>query len=147
MNLTHPDGLAYMIYTSGSTGKPKGVMLPHRALRAFLAWRIAKIGLTPESRNVEHPSFSFDASLDDLLCPLAAGGCVHILAEELRKDMDGIYNYLKEQRITGLSLSTALGMTMLGQFSDLPVKYIMMGGEKMLPFPKTPVSMFVIPRR
>ena len=140
VNLTHPDGLAYMIYTSGSTGKPKGVMLPHRALRAFLAWRIAKIGLTPESRNVEHPSFSFDASLDDLLCPLAAGGCVHILAEELRKDMDGIYNYLKEQRITGLSLSTALGMTMLGQFSDLPVKYIMMGGEKMLPFPKTPVK-------
>lgn len=140
INLTHPDRLAYMIYTSGSTGKPKGVMLPHRALRAYLAWRIAKIGITPESRHAEHPSFSFDASLDDLLCPLAAGGCVHILAEELRKDMDGIYNYLKEQRITGLTLSTALGMTLLGQFSDLPVKFIMMGGEKMLPFPKTPIK-------
>ena len=140
VNLTHPDGLAYMIYTSGSTGKPKGVMLPHRALRAYLAWRIAKIGITPESRHAEHASFSFDASLDDLLCPLAAGGCVHILAEELRKDMDGIYNYLKEQRITGLTLSTALGMTLLGQFSDLPVKYMMMGGEKMLPFPKTPIK-------
>ena len=140
INLTHPDRLAYMIYTSGSTGKPKGVMLPHRALRAYLAWRIAKIGITPESRHAEHPSFSFDASLDDLLCPLAAGGCAHILAEELRKDMDGIYNYLKEQRITGLTLSTALGMTLLGQFSDLPVKFIMMGGEKMLPFPKTPIK-------
>lgn len=140
VNLTHPDGLAYMIYTSGSTGKPKGVMLPHRALRAYLAWRIAKIGITPESRHAEHPSFSFDASLDDLLCPLAAGGCVHILPEELRKDMDGIYNYLKEQRITGLTLSTALGMTLLGQYSDLPVKFMMMGGEKMLPFPKTPIK-------
>lgn len=140
VNLTHPDGLAYMIYTSGSTGKPKGVMLPHRALRAYLAWRIAKIGIMPESRNIEHPSFSFDASLDDLLCPLAAGGRVYILPEELRKDMDGIYQYLKDNRITGMTLSTALGMTMLNQYSDLPVKYIMMGGEKMLPFPKTPVK-------
>ena len=140
VNLTHPEGLAYMIYTSGSTGKPKGVMLPHRALRAYLAWRIAKIGITPESRHIEHPSFSFDASLDDLLCPLAAGGRVYILPEELRKDMDGIYQYLKDNRITGMTLSTALGMTMLNQYSDLPVKYIMMGGEKMLPFPKTPIK-------
>jgi amino acid adenylation domain-containing protein/non-ribosomal peptide synthase protein (TIGR01720 family) len=139
VNLTHPDGLAYMIYTSGSTGKPKGVMIPHRGLRAYLAWRIAKIGITAESRHVAHPSFSFDASLDDLLCPLAAGACVHILPEELRKDMDGIYNYIKEQRITGLSLSTALGMTLLGTFPDLPVEFMMMGGEKMLPIAKTKV--------
>ena len=139
VNLTHPDGLAYMIYTSGSTGKPKGVMIPHRGLRAFLAWRIAKIGITAESRHVAHPSFSFDASLDDLLCPLAAGACVHILPEELRKDMDGIYNYIKEQHITGLSLSTALGMTLLGTFPDLPVEFMMMGGEKMLPIAKTKV--------
>lgn len=140
VNLSTPDGLAYMIYTSGSTGRPKGVMLPHRALRAYLAWRIAKIGITPESRHLEHASFSFDASLDDLLCPLAAGGCLYILPEELRKDMDGIYQYIKDHRITGLTLSTALGMTMLNQYSDLPVKYIMMGGEKMLPFPKTPIK-------
>ena len=139
VNLTHPDGLAYMIYTSGSTGKPKGVMIPHRGLRAYLAWRIAKIGITTESRHVAHPSFSFDASLDDLLCPLAAGACVHILPEELRKDMDGIYNYIKEQHITGLSLSTALGMTLLGTFPDLPVEFMMMGGEKMLPIAKTKV--------
>ena len=140
VNLSHPDGLAYMIYTSGSTGKPKGVMLPHRALRAFLAWRIGKIGLTTESRNAEHASFSFDASLDDLLCPLAAGGRLYIVPEELRKDMDGLYDYLKEHRITGMTLSTALGMTLLGQYSNLPLKYLMMGGEKMLPFPKTSIK-------
>ncbi len=140
VNRTHPDGLAYMIYTSGSTGKPKGVMLPHRALRAYLAWHIAKIGITPESRHAEHASFSFDASLDDLLCPLAGGGRLYILSEELRKDIDGIYNYLKQHRITSMTLSTAMGMTLLGQFPDLPLNYLMMGGEKMLPFPKTHVK-------
>lgn len=134
------DGLAYMIYTSGSTGKPKGVMLPHSALRAYLAWRIAEIGITPASRHAQHASFSFDASLDDLLCPLAAGGSVYILPESLRKDMDGIRQYLKANEITGLTLSTALGMALLGQFDDLPIKFLMMGGEKMLPFRKTPVK-------
>ena len=140
VNNTQMDGLAYMIYTSGSTGKPKGVMLPHRALRAFLAWRIAEIGITPASRHAQHASFSFDASLDDLLCPLAAGGSVYILPESLRKDMDGIRQYLKSNEITGMTLSTALGMALLGQFNDLPVKFLMMGGEKMLPFQKTPIK-------
>lgn len=142
VNHSNPEGLAYMIYTSGSTGKPKGVMLPHRALRAYLAWRIEELGFNESSRNIEHPSFSFDASLDDLLCPLAAGGQVHILPEALRKDLDGISQYIRENQINGLTLSTALGMAMLNQFSDLPLKYMMMGGEKMLPFPKTAVRVY-----
>lgn len=140
VNLATPEGLAYMIYTSGSTGKPKGVMQPHRALRAFIAWRIAKLGLNAESRNAEHASFSFDASLDDLLCTVAAGGRLYILPEDLRKDMDGICHYIVENRITGMTLSTALGMTMLDQYPDIPLNYIMMGGEKMLPFRKTQVK-------
>ena len=142
VNNSKPEGLAYMIYTSGSTGKPKGVMLPHRALRAYLSWRISEIGLSKESRNVEHASFSFDASLDDLLCPLAAGGQVHLLPEELRKDLDGISQYIRNNNINGMTLSTALGMALLNQFSDLPLNYMMMGGEKLLPFPKTAVKIF-----
>lgn len=142
VNLSKPDGVAYMIYTSGSTGKPKGVMLPHIALRTFLAWRIDELGFNSSSRNAEHASFSFDASLDDLLCPLAAGGQVHILPEELRKDLDGISQYVRANQITGMTLSTALGMALLNQFSDLPLKYMMMGGEKLLPFPKTAVRVY-----
>ena len=140
VNNAHPDGLAYMIYTSGSTGTPKGVMLPHRALRAFLAWRIAEIGINSSSRHAQHASFSFDASLDDLLCPLAAGGSVHIMPESLRKDIEGIRLFIKTNGITGMTLSTALGMALLGQYNDLPVKFLMMGGEKMLPFQKTDIK-------
>ena len=134
-----PNGLAYMIYTSGSTGKPKGVMLPHRALRAYLAWRIHDISLNSSSVNAQHASFSFDASLDDLLCPLAAGGQVHILSEDLRKDLDGMVNYFNQHHVTGMTLSTQLGMAFINQL-ELPLKYLMMGGEKMLPFRKTNVK-------
>ena len=140
INLTKPEGRAYMIFTSGSTGKPKGVVVSHHALGAFLAWRISEIGITPESRHAQHASFSFDASLDDLLCPIAAGGSVYIMNDELRKDLDGMYDYFQENKITGLTLSTAIGMAMLWKYSDLPVRFLMMGGEKMLHFPKTDVK-------
>ena len=116
VNESAPDHLAYMIYTSGSTGKPKGVMQPHSSLRAFLAWRIHDLKFTPESRNAQHASFSFDASLDDLLCPLAAGGSVYIMPEEIRKDVNAMCQYLFDNGITGMTLSTQLGMTMLGLF-------------------------------
>lgn len=140
INKAKPSGLAYMIYTSGSTGKPKGVMQSHRSLNAFVAWRMHDIGINAESRNLQHPSFSFDASLDDLVCPLAAGGSVYILSETLRKDMDGMYNYIKEKSITGLTLSTQMGMAMLNAYGDMSLDYIMMGGEKLLPFEKTPIK-------
>lgn len=140
VNASKPENLAYMIYTSGSTGKPKGVMQPHSSLRAYLAWRISEMQLTPDSRNAQHASFSFDASLDDLLCPLAAGGAVYIMPEEIRKDVNAMYQYLADNKITGMTLSTQLGMTMLGLFNNLPIRYLMMGGEKMLPSQKTPVT-------
>ena len=140
IDLSEPNRLAYMIYTSGSTGLPKGVMLPHLALRAFLSWRIAKIGITPESRHAEHASFSFDASLDDLLCPLAAGGQVHIFSETMRRDMDGMAKYVEKHGITGMTLSTQMGMALVNQY-ELPLQYLMMGGEKMLPMRKTSVKL------
>ena len=60
--------------------------------------------------------------------------------DELRKDLDGMYDYFQENKITGLTLSTAIGMAMLWKYSDLPVRFLMMGGEKMLHFPKTDVK-------
>lgn len=140
VNLSSTAGLAYMIYTSGSTGKPKGVMQSHRSLRAFCAWRIDQLNITSESKNAQHASFSFDASLDDLLCPLAAGGEVHILSDKLRLDMEGMRNYFKANGITGLTMSTQMGMAMLNAYNDLPLNYLMMGGEKLLPFQKTPIK-------
>ena len=139
VNRTKPEGLAYMIYTSGSTGKPKGVMQTHRALSAFLAWRRELLHIDGNSRHAQHASFSFDASLDDLLCPLAFGGSVHILGDELRKDLAGMNRYFLEKHITGLTMSTQIGMAMIEQFPDLPLQFLMMGGEKMLPFRRTSI--------
>ena len=135
------ENLAYMIYTSGSTGKPKGVMISHRALRACLAWNCKEFDLKPGKRNVNHPSFSFDASTFDLFYPLAAGAEVHVFDESIRKDMDAMANYIRENKITGMTMSTALGMTLLNQF-DLPIEYIMLGGEKFMPVKKSSARLY-----
>ena len=134
INYSEPNGYAYMIYTSGSTGKPKGVIQPHKSLRAFIAWRCDVLGIDENAIHAQYPSFAFDASLDDLVCPIAGGGSVHILSDALRRDMDGMYKYIKENHIKGFTLPTQMGMAMLSQYGgDLPCEFLMMGGEKMLP--------------
>ena len=137
VNRTTPEGLAYMIYTSGSTGKPKGVMQPHRSLRAFLAWTRELLKIREGSRHGQYSSFSFDASLVDLLCPIAFGGTVYILGDDLRKDMNEMVRYFREEAINGLTMPTQMGMVLLEQFPDLPLEYMLMGGEKLLPVRKT----------
>ena len=137
-----PGDPAYMIYTSGSTGKPKGVVILNRSLTAGLAWRFREYGITENDRNVCHPSFSFDASVDDLFAPLAAGGELHILSEQQRKDLDLIYDYLNEHRITGMTASTQIGMSLINAHPDLGLRYMVLGGEKLLPFAKTNIRVF-----
>lgn len=130
VNNAQPSALAYMIYTSGTTGMPKGVMIEHKNLRAFLQFRIDLLQLTQEDRCAQHASFSFDASLDDLLPPLVKGAQVHILSSELRQDIKGMNDYFMKAQITGLTMSTQLGIEMLSHFR-LSLRYLMLGGSKM----------------
>ena len=142
VNLAHESLPAYMIYTSGSTGKPKGVVILHHSLTASIAWRTPIFGFDHNSRNAAHPSFSFDASVEDLFAPLANGGEVHILSEEIRMDLDMIYDYLKANGITGMSMSTQIGMSLVNAHPDLDMQYIVVGGEKLLPCAKTRVKIY-----
>ena len=136
-----PDDHAYMIYTSGSTGKPKGVVVDEKSVRACAEWNTVAFGLCPGKSNLHHPSFSFDASTFDLYYPLCAGATVHVLSEPLRKDLDGMARYIKDNGITGMTMSTALGMVLLNQY-DLGLEYIMLGGEKFMPVKKTDTKLF-----
>ncbi len=142
INRATPSHRAYMIYTSGSTGKPKGVVQSHRSLCAYIMWGQKIFGVGPDSINIVHPSFSFDASLDDLIRPLFAGGEIHILSDELRKDMTGMRKYISEHHVNGLSMSTQIGMAMVNQYPDLNLRYMIMGGEKMLPCARTGIRLF-----
>ena len=140
INNSHPNSLAYMIYTSGSTGKPKGVMMEHKGLCALMKWLVPLEELKPGEKCAEHASFSFDASLFDLYPPLTCGAEVHILSSELRLDTEGMCKYFREKHITGMTMSTQMGMEMVNGF-ELPLRYMVMGGEKMNQLRKTSVKL------
>ena len=141
LNLATPERRCYMIYTSGSTGKPKGVVISQASVTAYLAWLIPTFHYGPGKRNIHHPSFSFDASTQDIFLPIATGSETHILSEELRKDLEGMARYIKEHEIYGCTMSTAIGMTLLNTY-DTGLHYIMLGGEKFMPVKKTSTILF-----
>lgn len=128
--LATPDSLAYMIYTSGSTGKPKGAMLHQRGLLNFTLSIAHTEELTAADRIASHRSFSFDAHIGDLYPVLAKGGSLHIMPSEIRKDLDAIYSFLVDNKITGWGCTTSLMMLMLNNY-DMPVRFVTAGGEKL----------------
>ena len=131
IDLSHPDGLAYMIYTSGSTGKPKGAMLHQAGLRNFIAVVIDMEQLTAADRVSGHRSFSFDAHIEDMYPVLTLGGSFHIMPTEIRKDLGAIRQFLFDHQITGGGYSTAMTCLLLNTFDDLPIRFTTGGGEKM----------------
>ncbi|MFD8793502.1 non-ribosomal peptide synthetase [Streptomyces vinaceus] len=78
-----PHDLAYTIFTSGSTGRPKAVGVEHHALGAHTAAARELFGITAEDRVLAFASFSFDASLEQVLPALGAGASVVVRPDEV----------------------------------------------------------------
>ncbi|GAA1930721.1 hypothetical protein GCM10009716_42690 [Streptomyces sodiiphilus] len=77
-----PRDLAYIIFTSGSTGRPKAVGVEHGALASHVAAARDRFQVTAADRVLAFSSFSFDASLDQLLPALTCGATVVVRPDE-----------------------------------------------------------------
>lgn len=79
-NIT-PQDLLYVVLTSGSTGKPKGVMVPHQAFCSMAIPFIQASGLGSGTRAFSFSAYAWDVSVQDILVPLLAGGCICVPSE------------------------------------------------------------------
>jgi len=110
--LTHtptvvPSQAAYMIYTSGSTGQPKGVVVSHgSAVNLMNAYAEGPFPRPDHDRRrvALTASFTFDASVEDLLMMLA-GDELHVIDTATRADASALVEYLDSQRIDVVNMT------------------------------------------
>ncbi|KAL4782892.1 hypothetical protein BJX76DRAFT_358524 [Aspergillus varians] len=89
------DSAAVVIYTSGSTGVPKGVVLTHGSICTSIGSHGSKLKMGTATRALQYSAYVFDLSLLDILSTLSFGGCVCVVSEEDRVDINGLTNKME----------------------------------------------------
>ena len=122
------ENLAYVIYTSGSTGRPKGVEVAHFGLSNLIKASITTFSLSAQSRVLQFASFSFDASVWEVMMAIGSGAALYLPNKEQRLPGDLFLQYLDEVGITHVLLPpTTLAVFPPTTLSKL--KYLIVGGE------------------
>ncbi|KAF5719487.1 non-ribosomal peptide synthetase [Fusarium mundagurra] len=84
---------AYIIFTSGTTGKPKGTIIDHSAFCTSAYAHGSAMGMTESSRVLQFASYTFDASIMEILTTLIHGGTVCVPSSDERlHDLAGVIN-------------------------------------------------------
>ncbi|WP_414753961.1 amino acid adenylation domain-containing protein [Anabaena sp. CCY 9910] len=96
--------LAYVIYTSGSTGKPKGVMVEHTGLCNLAKAQIQTFDVQTSSRILQFASFSFDASISEIIMTLGAGARLYLGTKESLLPGSSLIQLLQKYGITHITL-------------------------------------------
>ncbi|WP_309486810.1 non-ribosomal peptide synthetase, partial [Bradyrhizobium sp. SHOUNA76] len=121
--------LAYVIYTSGSTGRPKGVMVEHRGLVNLALAQRGLFEVNSNSRVVQFASFSFDASIWEIVMALGSGAALFLAGPQKHQDTSALLGYLADNAITHATLPPAMlhGRTDLDRLAALRV--LVLAGE------------------
>ncbi|MDZ7967789.1 MAG: amino acid adenylation domain-containing protein [Nostoc sp. DedSLP03] len=96
--------LANVIYTSGSTGRPKGVMVEHKGLCNLAQAQKTTFGLTCSSRVLQFASFSFDASISEILMALFSGATLYLGSKDSLLPGEPLIKQLRNYSITHITL-------------------------------------------
>ncbi|WP_218776813.1 non-ribosomal peptide synthetase, partial [Nostoc sp. T09] len=122
------NNLAYIIYTSGSTGKPKGVLVTHKGLCSLALAQIKKFDVQPSSRILQFASFSFDASIADVLMALCTGARLCLAKKEVLLPGADLMQTINEYQISHVALPPSALAAMPNQ--PLPsLRVIIVAGE------------------
>lgn len=125
---TDPGDLAYVIYTSGSTGQPKGVEIPHEGLANLTRDKLRVCGPRPGDRVMGFFSFSFDASIPDLVMALGSGAALVTAPAGDVLPGPGLARIMRDRGVTHLTITpSALACLPSEELPDL--RMVLVGGE------------------
>ncbi|MBW4597355.1 MAG: amino acid adenylation domain-containing protein [Brasilonema angustatum HA4187-MV1] len=120
--------LANVIYTSGSTGRPKGVMVEHKGLCNLAQAQIQTFGVNSDSRVLQFASFSFDASISEILMTLGSGATLYLGTKDSLLPGQPLIERLRDYCITHITLPPS-ALAVMSQ-EELPaLQTIIVAGE------------------
>ena len=123
-----PSNAAYVIFTSGTTGLPKGTIVEHAAFCTGAIEHAKAMGMRSSSRVLQFASYTFDASVMEILSTLIVGGCVCVPSDKERmNDIPGVINRMG---ITWTLLTPSVA-SILRPDSVPSLKVLVTGGEAM----------------
>ncbi|KAL3466107.1 hypothetical protein BJX64DRAFT_284685 [Aspergillus heterothallicus] len=97
------DSAAVVIYTSGSTGLPKGVVLTHGSICTSIESHGLKLAMGDHTRALQYSAYVFDLSLLDIFSTLRFGGCICVVSEEDRVNINSL-----TQKMEAMSVNLAV---------------------------------------
>lgn len=130
--INRPDHLAYVIYTSGSTGRPKGVLVEHAGFVNLTEHKIRVGGVKPGDCVLQFFSFSFDASIPELVMALGAGACLLLLPATDLLPGPVLAAHMKTEAVTHITMTPSALVALPG--GDYPaLRMVLTGGEAPTP--------------
>jgi len=134
LNNITSDNLAYIMYTSGSTGMPKGSMIEQKSI-VRLVKNPNYITFYPNDRILQTGSIVFDACTFEIWGALLNGLELYIIPKYKLLDSECFSNYLKENKITVLWLTSPLFNQLCNQspYMFKEVRVLLTGGDVLSP--------------
>jgi len=131
--------LAYVVYTSGSTGRPKGVLIEHHAFAAHCGAIIQAQELSADDCTLQFNSFTFDASLEQILPPLLVGARLVLRGPEVWSPAD-LLRRVKEHQLTVITMPCDYWHEVISQWAAAPqqlvgqrLRLVIAGGDRLPP--------------
>ncbi len=128
----HLHRAAYVVYTSGSTGRPKGVAVAHTGVAGLVTTARDRLGVGPGSRVGQFAALSFDIAVWELCMALLSGGCLVVVPPGHRSDVDALFTFARDERLTVLAIPPSL-LAVVPPDTRLPDQLTLLVGSEPVP--------------
>ena len=132
LSVVQASNLAYVIYTSGSTGKPKGVLVAHQGLCNLAQAQISLFDVNSDSIVLQFASFSFDASIWEVVMALCSGARLCLGTKDSLLPGPNLMQSLRKYNITHVTLPPS-ALAVLPYEELLALRTIVVAGEACSP--------------